>query len=72
MRYRCIAFDIDGTLLDSARADLAGLQEALKVELGLELPAEALLNTFGMPGQEILNAIGVAEKEHPRVMRACL
>lgn len=70
MRCRCIAFDIDGTLLDSARADLAGLQEALKVELGLELPAEALLNTFGMPGQEILNAIGVAEKEHPRVMRA--
>lgn len=69
MRYRCIAFDIDGTLLDSAPADLAGLQAALKAELGLELPAEALLNTFGMPGREILSAIGVAEEDHARVMR---
>ena len=69
MKYRCIAFDIDGTLLDSAPADLAGLQAALKAELGLELPAEALLNTFGMPGREILSAIGVAEEDHARVMR---
>lgn len=70
MKYRCIAFDIDGTLLDSAPADLAGLQEALKAELGRDMPAEALMDTFGMPGQEILSAIGVAEEDQPRLLRA--
>ena len=34
MKYRCIAFDIDGTLLDSASADATGLQVALRQELG--------------------------------------
>ena len=38
MKYRCVAFDIVGTLLDSAPADAAGLQVALRRELGRDTP----------------------------------
>ena len=69
MKYRCIAFDIDGTLLDSAPADAAGLQVALRRELGREEPLDALLATFGMPGREILAALGVPEADAERVLR---
>ena len=69
MRYACIAFDIDGTLLDSAPADAAGLQEALRRELGREEPLPRLLSALGMPGWEILAALGVAEADAGRVMR---
>ena len=69
MKYRCIAFDIDGTLLDSAPADAAGLQVALRLELGREEPLDALLATFGMPGREILAALGVPEADFARVTR---
>ena len=70
MKYTCAAFDIDGTLLDSASADLAGLQEALRAELGLSPPAETLTGAFGMPGQDILRSLGVPEAASGRVMRA--
>ena len=69
MKYRCVAFDIDGTLLDSAPADAAGLQVALRRELGREEPLDALLATFGMPGREILAALGVPEADAERVLR---
>ena len=69
MKYRCIAFDIDGTLLDSASADATGLQVALRQELGRVEPYNALLSTFGMPGREILAALDVAPVNIERVMR---
>ena len=69
MKYRCIAFDIDGTLLDSASADATGLQVALRQELGRVEPYNALLSTFGMPGREILAALDVSPVDIERVMR---
>lgn len=69
MKYRCIAFDIDGTLLDSASADATGLQVALRQELGRVEPYNALLATFGMPGREILAALDVSPVDIERVMR---
>ena len=42
MRYACVAFDIDGTLLDSAPADLAALGEVLCGQLHRDFPAETL------------------------------
>ena len=70
MRYRCAAFDIDGTLLDSAPADLAGLEEALRREWREVPPAKTLMGTFGMPGPDILRALGIPEEAHARISQA--
>lgn len=66
MRYRYIAFDIDGTLLDSSAADLAGLEETLRTQMGLALPTEALVGALGIPSRDILEKFGVPpEKIEP-------
>lgn len=69
MRYRCAAFDIDGTLLDSAQADAAGLHRALAQELGRDVPMDVIFGTFGLPGRDILRALEIPEADAERVMR---
>ena len=69
MRYRCAAFDIDGTLLDSAPADAAGLHRALAQELGRDVPMDVIFGTFGLPGRDILRALEIPEADAERVMR---
>lgn len=69
MKYRCVAFDIDGTLLDSAPADAAGLQVALRRELGRDTPLKAICDTLGLPGRDILVALDVPEADFARVTR---
>ena len=69
MKYRYIAYDIDGTLLDSAPADAAGLQVALRRELGRDTPLKAICDTLGLPGRDILVALDVPEADFARVTR---
>ena len=69
MKYRCIAYDIDGTLLNTAPADLAGLQEVLREELGMEQPVSALTGALGIPSRDILRVYGAPESDLDRLAR---
>ena len=69
MKYRCIAYDIDGTLLNTAPADLAGLQEVLREELGMERPVSALTGALGIPSRDILRVYGAPESDLDRLAR---
>ncbi len=63
MRYTHIAFDIDGTLLDTAYTDLLGLRKALKEVTGREESMDALWQFLGMPSVEILQSVGIQDPE---------
>lgn len=67
MKYTFIAFDIDGTLLDTAAADLTGLREVLLWEMGLDLPIEALTGALGVPSRDILRQYGVSGRDLDRL-----
>ena len=69
MKYRYIAYDIDGTLLNTAPADLAGLQEVLREELGMERPIAALTGALGIPSRDILRVYGAPEGDVDRLAR---
>ena len=69
MKYRYIAYDIDGTLLNTAPADLAGLQEVLREELGMEQPVSALTGALGIPSRDILRVYGAPESDLDRLAR---
>ena len=69
MKYRYIAYDIDGTLLNTAPADLAGLQEVLREELGKERPIAALTGALGIPSRDILRVYGAPEGDVDRLAR---
>ncbi|NLF27657.1 MAG: HAD family hydrolase [Clostridiales bacterium] len=66
MKYTDIVFDIDGTLLDTALADLVGLREALLQATGVEHTIEELYPALGVPSRDILEKYGVPERDLPR------
>ena len=39
-KYKCIIFDLDGTVLDTERMNFVPLQRLIKEELGLEIEYE--------------------------------
>lgn len=54
MRYTHIAFDIDGTLLDSRYACLRSLQDTLEAAKGVRPSQEELLFTYALPSRKVL------------------
>lgn len=56
--YRHLVFDIDGTLMDSARINMLSLQDALKELRGETVPLEELLFSFGIPGLRTMELLG--------------
>lgn len=61
MRYQQIAFDVDGTLLDTQYANLQSLRDTLLTLAGQAPPPEELTFTFGITGVDALNALGVED-----------
>lgn len=59
--FKCVAFDVDGTLIDSKEAILASLREVLREELGREFPEEELVPVLGIPGARGLARLGVPD-----------
>ncbi len=53
--YKLIIFDIDGTLLDTEKAVLKGLQKCLKVHHNIETNLRDLEFAIGMPGDEVFS-----------------
>ena len=57
--YRCIVFDIDGTILDTEIAVLSSLQKLLFEELNKNFSFEDLRFALGIPGEVALNKLGI-------------
>ena len=49
MKFRCILFDLDGTILDSAQMIVASLSHALRIHLGHAPDPEVLIAGIGTP-----------------------
>lgn len=61
MKYKHIIFDIDGTMLDSAYADLTALQRVLFELQNKNYPISDLHFALGIPGEVALKQLGVSE-----------
>lgn len=61
MKYKHIIFDIDGTMLDSAYADLTALQRVLFELQNKKYPISELSFALGIPGEVALMQLGINE-----------
>lgn len=61
MKYKHIIFDIDGTMLDSAYADLTALQRVLFELQNTNYPISDLHFALGIPGEIALKQLGVED-----------
>lgn len=61
MKYKHIIFDIDGTMLDSAYADLTALQRVVFELQNKKYPISDLRFALGIPGEVALKQLGVNE-----------
>lgn len=63
MKYKHIVFDIDGTLLDTEKADMSSLQEVIFKTQNRKIDLSELYFAFGIPGEVALSKLGV---ENPK------
>lgn len=61
--YKCLIFDIDGTIIDTERAVIGSLQKLLKLETGIDYPANELSFVLGIPGAVALKQFNIADTE---------
>lgn len=61
MRYRYVAFDLDGTLIDSEEAVLRSLQDTLLTVTGKEYPLSELTFSLGIPGEDCLRQLNLPD-----------
>ncbi|MBU3102271.1 MULTISPECIES: HAD family hydrolase [Clostridium] len=57
--YKCIVFDVDGTLLDTEIAVLSSLQKLVSEEINKNYSFEELRFALGIPGEVALNKLGI-------------
>ncbi|MCC5466811.1 HAD family hydrolase [Pelosinus baikalensis] len=65
--YKYLIFDIDGTIIDTEKAVIGSLQKLLKVETGIDYPADELSFVLGIPGSVALRQLNIADTD-----QACL
>ncbi|MGE7835769.1 HAD family hydrolase [Viridibacillus arvi] len=61
--FKCLIFDVDGTILDTEKAILKSLQKVLREE-GKDYQLEDLRFALGIPGKETLRRLNVIDVEH--------
>ena len=59
--YKHLVFDIDGTIIDSAKINMLSLQETVKELRGDVMPLEDLHFSFGIPGVRAMEILGFPE-----------
>ena len=69
MKYSHIIFDVDGTLLDTARCILVSLQDALKETDGLSVEYDDLVFALGCTSLDVLVRLKVKDPETMRGKR---
>lgn len=68
MKYKHIIFDIDGTMLDSAQADLGGLQQVIRELQGKEIEISKLHFALGIPGEIALKQLGIENVKEANIL----
>lgn len=61
--YKCLIFDIDGTIIDTEKAVISSLQKLLKAETGIDYPADELSFVLGIPGSVSLKQLNIVDTE---------
>jgi len=59
--YKCIAFDVDGTMIDTEAAIFKALGDVLYEELGKRVSEAEMAKTLGMMGEQTLGLFGVQD-----------
>lgn len=67
--FKNIAFDIDGTLIDTEKSYMNALLDALKNQNYPDFTYDQVVTIFGIPAIDGLLQLGVAEKDIPAVMK---
>ena len=67
---KAILFDIDGTLLDTEKQVIAGLQETLREQKGLQVTAEDLFYTLGIPGKQVVADFADSDSESDQLLQS--
>ena len=57
-KYKCIIFDLDGTMLDTEKMNMIPLQRLIKEELSLDIKYEDLLKYRAYAGKTTLKLLG--------------
>lgn len=68
MKYKAVIFDIDGTLLDTARMNIVPLMKILEKELGIRYAYEELVHLLGYSGTVTLKKMGIPDLDNERVL----
>lgn len=61
MMYKCVIFDVDGTLIDTEAAVKKSLQKVLFEECQREYPLDSLDFALGIPGHDTLARLGIKD-----------
>ena len=59
--YRCVIFDVDGTLIDTHKATILALDRVLKEMTGHKYDSEELKFAIGIPGEVSLPRFGIKD-----------
>jgi len=59
--YKCVIFDVDGTLIDTEEGILASLQRVVKEELNQDIDLDKLKFALGIPGDAALRELGIKD-----------
>lgn len=63
MTYKAIAFDLDGTLIDTEKAITLSLIETVRNFKGIEISYERMAQEFGTPSARTFASFGISEHE---------